>query len=123
MDRLAGERLVHGLEEFVGRRRRLHVRAVIVIARDRKLLGKFPKASEMVAVPVRDDQMIDLGDTGVFRRFDDASGIARRLGAAIAGIDEHSLAEWRDEQRGVAAFNVDDVNLQRFGGAALRKYG
>ena len=42
---------------------------------------------------------------------------SRTAPVGVAGVDEHRLAGRRDEQRGVAALDVDDVDVQR--GSAL----
>ena len=35
---------------------------------DRDLLGEFGKAAVMIAMPVRDDQIVDLGEMRIARR-------------------------------------------------------
>ena len=74
--------------------------------------------AEVIAVPVRGDQVIDLREAGVLDRRHDALGVSRRRRAAIAGIDEHRLARRRHEQRGVAALDVDDVDVERLASAS-----
>ncbi len=92
---------------------------VDVIA-DRDALRQFRHAAEMVAMPVRGDQIVDLGQTGVAGRRHDALGVAhRRVGRHIAGIDQHRLARGRNEQRRLAAFDVDHINIQS--GPRLRR--
>jgi hypothetical protein len=49
--------------------------------------------------------MRDLGDAGLLCRGDDSPGVAR---AGIAGVDQDRLAGRRDDQRGGAAFDVDE---------------
>ena len=45
---------------------------------DRNLLGELGHAAEMIAVAVRDDQMIDLREAGILDRLHDAAGVAHR---------------------------------------------
>ena len=45
----------------------------------------------------------------------DAVGVAAVI-AGPAGIDQHGLAGGRDEQRGLAALDIDEVDLQILGG-------
>ena len=44
-------------------------------------------------------------------------------GAAVAGIDQQRLARRRDEQRRVAALDVDDVDVQRLARLAVSLSG
>ena len=110
-------------QEIVGGGRRLHVGAMIDEMPDRDALGELGHAAEMIAVPMGDDQMVDLGEAGVLGGRHDAPGIAdRRLGRDIAGVDEQRFAGRRDEERGVAALDVDHVDVQRgagLGGGAM----
>jgi hypothetical protein len=66
-------------------------------------------AAEMVAVPMRRDEVVDRGDAGVLHRGHDAIGIPRPW---VAGVDENRFAGRRDEECRVAAFHVDEVHLQ-----------
>jgi hypothetical protein len=70
-------------------------------------------------MPVRDDEVIDLLQSGVFDGVHDSTGIARRSCAGIAGIDEQRLKGRRYKQGGVAAFNIDDVDVESARGARL----
>ena len=95
---LGVKRRVRVLEKGVRKFARLDVGAVIDELADRNLGRQFGQAAEVIAVPVRDDQMVDLLEPGVFDRIHDAARIANRRGAGIAGIDEQRLAGRRDEQ-------------------------
>ena len=55
----------------------LDVRAVIDELADRNCGGQLGHAAEMIAVPMRGDQMIDLLQSGVLDRIHDAARIAR----------------------------------------------
>ena len=107
-------------QEFIDRGGRLGVRAVVDEMPDRDALGEFRQAAIMIAVPMGDDQIVDLGQPGIPGGRHDAPGIADRRGRRdVAGVDQQRLAGRRDEQRGVAAFDVDDVDVQ--GRAGLRR--
>ncbi len=69
--------------------------------------------AEMIVVPMRRDQMIDLRQTGILDRRHDAIGVARGRRPDIAGIDQHRFARRRHEQRRIAALDVDHVNVER----------
>ena len=56
----------------------LHVLAMIDEFADGNLRSERGEAAEVVAVPVRDDQMIDLREPGVMDRGHDAAGVAHR---------------------------------------------
>jgi len=63
-------------------------------------------------MPMRDDEMIDLLEAGVFDGVHDAGGVAGRGGSCVTGVDEQRFMGRRDKQRGVAAFDIDDVDVQ-----------
>jgi len=105
------ERRVDLGEEFVGGFGRLLVRAVVHVLADRDQLLELGHAAVMVAVPVGDDQAIDLGEAGIFRGGEDAAGVADRA-VGVAGIDQQRLACRVHEQRRVAAFDVDDIDVE-----------
>jgi len=86
----------------------------------RRELGK---PAVMIAVPVRDDHVIDLRDARIFRGLDDASCVARCTHAAVARVDEQRLARGRYEERRVAPFDVDDIDLERLRRALRRHDG
>jgi len=71
----------------------------------------------MIAVVVRRPHVINLLDAGCGQRGDDAIEIA---GASVAGVDEQRFTRWCDKQRGLPAFGVDIVDVQRPAGAGLR---
>jgi hypothetical protein len=70
----------------------------------------------MIAMPVRRDEVIDLFQSRVPDRRSDAFPVPLGALAQIAGIDEHRLARRRNDERRLAAFDVDGVNLQGFRG-------
>jgi hypothetical protein len=109
------------LEKRVGSLARLSIRAVIDELSNRNLRGKFSQAAEMIAVPVGRNQMIDLASSRVLDRLEDAAGVARRRCPGIPGINEQRLMGRRDEQRGVATFDIDDVDVQSLGRSSNRE--
>jgi hypothetical protein len=93
---------------------------MVVIGPDRDLLRELGQRTEVVAVPMGRDVVIDPGDARVLDRVEDAARIASRGGPAVARVDENGLAGWRHEERGVAALDVDDIDVQ--GAASLRRW-
>ena len=63
-------------------------------------------------MPMRDDQIVNLLEPGVLHCCHNATSIANRARAAIAGVDEQRLARRGYKQRRVTAFNVHEVDLQ-----------
>ena len=60
---------------------------------DRHMRSQFRETAEMIAVPVRDDQMIDLLQAGIFHRRHDAARIARcRNRSEVSGVDQQRLS-------------------------------
>ena len=68
---------------------------------------------------MRRDKMIDLANARVLDRLHNPAGIASSRGAGIPGIDQQRLMGRRDEQSGVATFDIDDIDVQRFRGPRL----
>ena len=59
----------------------------------------------MIAMVMRDDQVIDATHAGDLRgQLDDSIGVAD---AGVAGIDQQRLPGRRDDQRGGAPFDID----------------
>ncbi len=100
-------------EKRVGKFPRLDIGAVVDKFADGNPGRQFRHAAEMIAVPMRRDQMIHLPQPGVPDRVHDASRIAGGRGAGVAGVDEQRLMRRPDEQRGIAALHIDDINVQR----------
>ena len=90
---------------------------------NRHQLRQFHRAADVVGVKVRDEQIVDLTDTGVTGGGGDPSRIASvagiaglRLKCSAAGkprVDEQGLPGWRHEQRGLTPFDVDEVDIER----------
>ena len=90
---------------------------------DRFGLGSLKSwAADMITVVVRDQQIVDALDSRIVRRREDALRIARVRGIARhraepagsreAGVDEHRLPGRRDDERGLPALDIDEVDLK-----------
>ena len=97
--------------------------AVIDEGSDRDQLRELSNATVVIRVEVGDEEIIDLRDTGVTHRGQNAVCVSRFLG--IAGrrfeasarcesrIDEQSLSLRRYHQRGLPTFDVDEIDVER----------
>ena len=96
--------------------------AVIDEGADREQLRQLGHAADVVAVEVGDEQVVDPRHTGELRDLEDALWIARPggvaglgikpAGARKPGVDEQRLPGGRNEQRGLAPFDVDEVDVE-----------
>ena len=82
---------------------------------DGQLAGELRHAAHVVLVEVRDQQVIDCLHAGVLGGRGDAVGVAAVV-AGPAGIDQHGFAGGRHEERGLTAFDIDEVDLEILGG-------
>jgi hypothetical protein len=71
---------------------RLHVGAVVDELFDGNPRRELRKPADMIAVIVRRNQMIDLGDSSVFGGRHDAVGVADSGSAGISSVDEDRFA-------------------------------
>ena len=69
----------------------------------------------MVGVEVGDEQRVDFFDAGGFGGSGDADGVAS-ANAGVTGVDQQGLAGGRDDESGLASFDIDEINVQGFGG-------
>ena len=93
-------------------RRRLDGLAVVDKRLHRQAPDHFGHAAEMVAVEMRNQQVVQLADARVAGGRQDAIRIA--VGEpGVPGVDEHRLSGGRDDQRGLPALDVDEVDVQR----------
>ena len=72
-------------------------------------------ASGVVDVVVGEEDVVDVVEAGTFGGGGDAVGVAS-LVVGPAGIDEEGMVVGGDEEGGLAAFHVDEENLQVAGG-------
>ena len=74
----------------------------------------------MIAVPVSDDEVINLGDAGVFGGGHDALRVADCACPRVSGVDEHRLTRGRHEEHdvslrtdvGTSALDIYDIHVQ-----------
>ena len=72
---------------------------------------EFRHPSVVIVVEVRDHQVVDLGDAGVARDRHDPFGVAS-VRAAPARVDQERLPRRRDDERRLAALDVDEVDVE-----------
>src|SRR5262249_27326425 len=111
------------LEECVGYSRRLNVGSMIDVLTDGYTFREFCHSTEVVAVPMRRDQVVDLLQFGIFCRSHDALGITNRSGSGVPRIDEKRLALRCYEQGCIAALDVDHINVERFSRLSRQRCG
>ena len=85
--------------------------AVVEELADLDALHEIRHAAHVVRMEVRDEHLVELGNAGIVHGGHDAVGIAAVV-ARPACIDEQRSAGGGDEQRGLAAFNIDGVDEQ-----------
>ena len=73
----------------------------------------------MVAMKVSDQEIVDPPKAGVLRSRENPPGIAPVV-SRVTGIDEQRLASWRDNQRRLARFDVDEIDVERLGSQGSR---
>jgi hypothetical protein len=88
--------------------------AVIVKPLDGNSRHEVRHTAHVVGVVVGDEQVIDAADACLVHGGLDALGVAAVM-ISPAGIDEQRCAGGRDQQRGLAAFDVDCVNDEVLG--------
>ena len=71
-------------------------------------------AAVVVAMKVSDQEIVDPPKASVLCCRENPSGIAPVV-SPVTGIDEQRLASWRDNQRRLAAFDVDEIDVERLG--------
>src|SRR5258708_8139519 len=64
---------------------------------------------------VRDQQSVDLLGPRRLRRRGDADGVASTV-AGVPGVNQEVLAGGRNDQGGLPPFDIDEINIERFGG-------
>ena len=66
-------------------------------------------AADVITVVVRDDEIVDPRDARLLRRGGDSIGVTV---SRIACVDQQRLSHWRDEERRLSTFDVDEVNVE-----------
>ena len=90
----------------------LLVRAVVDELLDRQALRELLHPAEMVAVPMRRDQMVDPGHARILGGRHNPVCVADGAGPRVAGVDENRLAGWRHVKDCVPTLDIDDVDLE-----------
>jgi hypothetical protein len=83
---------------------------MIVVVSDRNQLSQGRNSTFVVAMPMRDNAVIDLFQTGQFNR-----DVRDSAGIAIAGkssVDQQRLTSRRNDQGCSAAFDVDEIDIE-----------
>src|SRR5437588_11013522 len=75
-------------------------------------LGKLRDPSDMIAMIVGDNQIIDLLDSRQLGGSHDPVGISA-IESRPAGVDQHRLARGAYEERCLTTFNVERIDLKR----------
>jgi hypothetical protein len=105
---------IHGVQKRVGHRvALLNVWAVVDVIHDRDVRGEFGHAAEMVAVPVRGDQVVDLREACGFGSVQNSASVPSGACAAVSCVDQDGLACRCDKKSSVAAFDVHHIDVER----------
>ena len=87
----------------------------------RHALGQSRHPAEVIAVIVRRDQVVDLLQTRVADGRCNPIRVANGDGSAVPGVHQERLPRRRHEQRRVAPFHVDQVDVEPARGRPLRR--
>ena len=82
--------------------------------------GQLLHAADVIRVVVRDHEIVDRADARLLHCRGNALGIAQRV-RRPAGIHQHRLTRRRDDERRLAAFDVDEIQPQRLRGRHGRR--
>ncbi len=85
--------------------------AVIQEMLDGDQLGECRRAADMIAVVMRDHQVVDLLEPGFLGCAKDSLGVAV-IRSGIAGVDQQRLPFGSDDESGAAAFNVHPIDVE-----------
>jgi hypothetical protein len=89
---------------------------------DWNLLRELDDPAVVVWMEVGDQEVIDVIDAGVADGGHDTPGVAAVV-ARKTCVHEQRLASGRDDQSGLAAFDIDEVDVERLGRADERETG
>ena len=79
---------------------------------DRDAGGQFREAAKMIAMPVSNDQVIDLRNAGVFQSGHDAFGIANGARSHVPRVNQDRLTRGGNKEHRIAALDIDDIDVQ-----------
>ena len=105
---------VPGLLQVVGTLAGLRILSVGDEVDDRKAFRQLGDPANMVAMIMRDQQVVDPLQTCLLRRLDDAVGVAR-LQTRPTRIHQQRLAGGRHDQRTLPTFHINEVDGHRLG--------
>ncbi len=88
--------------------------ALVNEGHDRHLGCKLRYATHMIEMIVGHQQVINLLDTGRFRRRTDAVRIAT-VKTPPPGVHQHGLPRRRHDQRGLATFRIHEIHVEGLG--------
>ena len=88
------------------------VRAVVEKRTDLHLRGQLRHAPRVIGMVVGKDRIVDVVDAGRFGGGDDAVRVAS-VEIVPARVDQQRFALRIDDQRRLASFHVDEINLQQ----------
>ena len=74
-------------------------------------LQELRHSANVVVVIVRDQHVVDLREAGAFGSCDNTVSVTAVV-AGPSGVDEQRFSSGSDEECRLAAFNVDEVDLQ-----------
>jgi len=86
--------------------------AMIDESTDRYAGRKLRSAANVIIVKVGNQDEIDFADASIVCGGDDAIGVTIVI-TGPSGVDEQRMFVGSDKEGGLAAFDVDEINLQR----------
>ncbi len=86
---------------------------------NRNVSREFDHTAVVVRVEMRNQQVIDRGETGVPHRGHDSACVAAVV-AWESGVDEQRLPSRCDDERRLTALNIDEIDVERVGRAERR---
>ena len=79
---------------------------------DRDAGGQFRESAKMIAMPVRNDQVIDLRNACVFQSGHDAFGITNGAWGHVPRVDEDRLTRGGHKEHRIAALDIYNIDVQ-----------
>src|SRR6202163_1124802 len=75
--------------------------------------GQFREPAKMIAMPVSNDQVIDLRNAGVFQSGDDAFSITNGARSHVPSVDEDRLTRGGHKKHRITALDINNIDVQR----------
>ena len=79
-------------------------------------------AADVIGVVVRDHEIVDAREAGLSNNGRNTVGVAA-VEAHVAGVHQQRFAGGRHDQRGLTAFDVDDMDVERLFWLRSRQLG